>query len=230
MVVRPMTLQGAVVRLEPLDLAHVDALAEVALDDRLWQWNPWPVRSRDDLEAYVETAVAGLAAGTMLPFATVDLASGRPIGSSRLANISADDFRAEIGWTWVGVPWQRTAVNSETKLLMLEHAFSNWGCHRVEFKTDSLNEQSRNALLGIGATFEGIFRNHMVTESGRLRHSAYYSITDDDWPAVRGRLEARVERLRARRPDAAPASEQNEAGADPSAPADIRSKAAQPGR
>src|SRR5436190_19760172 len=110
-----MTLQGAVVRLEPLDLAHVDALAEVALDDRLWQWNPWPVRSRDDLEAYVETAVAGLAAGTMLPHPTVDLASGRPIGSSRLANISADECQAEIGWPWVGVPWQTTRVNADTK-------------------------------------------------------------------------------------------------------------------
>jgi RimJ/RimL family protein N-acetyltransferase len=196
LVVRPVTLEGEVVRLEPLEMAHIDALAEVAFDDRLWHWNPWPVRTRDDLEAYVASAVAGLAAGTMLPFATVERASGRAIGSSRLANVSADDYRAEIGWTWVAVPWQRTAINSEAKLLMLEHAFTTWSCHRVEFKTDSLNEQSRNALLGIGAAFEGIFRNHIVTESGRLRHSAYYSITDDDWPAARRRLAKRIARLR----------------------------------
>jgi RimJ/RimL family protein N-acetyltransferase len=194
--VRPVTLEGEVVRLEPLEMAHIDALAEVAFDDRLWRWNPWPVRTRDDLEAYVASAVVGLDAGTMLPFATVEGASGRAIGSSRLANISPEDYRAEIGWTWVAVPWQRTAINSEAKLLMLEHAFTTWGCHRVEFKTDSLNEQSRNALLGIGAAFEGIFRNHIVTESGRLRHSAYYSITDDDWPAARRRLAERIARLR----------------------------------
>jgi RimJ/RimL family protein N-acetyltransferase len=192
LVVRPVTLEGEVVRLEPLSTSHIEALADVAFDERLWRWNPWPLRTRQDLEAYVEAAVAGLAAGTILPFATIERASGRAIGSSRLANISAPDYRAEIGWTWVAVRWQRSAVNSEAKLLMLDHAFGTWRCHRVEFKTDLLNEQSRKALLGVGSTFEGIFRNHIVTESGRLRHSAYYSITDDEWPDVRRGLVARM--------------------------------------
>jgi len=146
----------------------------------------------DDLRDYIRTAVADRGARTALPFATTERATGRLIGSSRFGNIVPADYRAEIGWTWVGVPWQRSAVNSEAKLLMLDHAFGTWHCHRVEFKTDSLNEQSRAGLLGIGATFEGIFRHHMVTHTGRLRHSAWYSITDDQWPEVRRRLLARI--------------------------------------
>jgi RimJ/RimL family protein N-acetyltransferase len=188
----PVTLDGEHVRLVPLELDHLDAMWEVADDERLWRWFPFPVRTRDDLRAYIETAIDGRAAGHMLPFATIDRTTGRLAGSSRFGNIAPADFRAEIGWTWVGVPWQRSAVNSEAKLVMLDHAFGTWHCHRVEFKTDSLNEQSRAGLLGIGATFEGIFRNHMVTQTGRMRHSAYYSITDDDWPAARAALVARI--------------------------------------
>lgn len=190
--VERVTLEGEHVRLEPLDEARLDELWEVARDPVLWRWIPFPIVSRDDLRAYVETALAGREAGTMLPFVTVERASGRVVGSSRFGNIVAADHRVEIGWTWVGTPWQRSGVNSEAKLLMLDHAFGPWHCHRVEFKTDSLNEQSRSGLLGIGATFEGIFRNHMVTHTGRMRHSAWYSITDDDWPAVRARLVARI--------------------------------------
>lgn len=190
--VERVTLEGEHVRLEPLEAARFDELWEVARDPVLWRWIPFPVLTRDDLRSYVETALAGRASGTMLPFVTVERAGGRVVGSSRFGNISAADHRAEIGWTWVGAPWQRSAVNSEAKLLMLDHAFGTWRCHRVEFKTDSLNEQSRAGLLGIGATFEGIFRNHMVTHTGRMRHSAWYSITDDDWLAVRPRLVARI--------------------------------------
>ena len=190
----PVTLTGEHVRLVPLERDHVDALWDVADDERLWRWIPFPVRSRSDLEAYVDLALEGRAAGSMLPFVTTEAATGRVVGSSRFGNIVPADYRVEIGWTWVGVPWQRSAINSEAKLLMLDHAFGTWHCHRVEFKTDSLNEQSRAGLLGIGATFEGIFRNHMVTHTGRMRHSAWYSITDDDWPDVRGRL---VDRLAA---------------------------------
>ncbi len=190
--VEPVTLDGDHVRLVPLELDHLDALWEVAREESLWRWIPYPVRTRDDLRDYIQTALDGRAAGTSLPFATIERSSGRPIGSSRFGNIAPADYRAEIGWTWVGVAWQRTAVNSEAKLLMLDHAFTTWQCHRVEFKTDSLNEQSRAGLMGIGATFEGIFRNHMVTDTGRLRHSAWYSITDDEWPEVRRRLVARI--------------------------------------
>ena len=192
LLVEKVVLEGEYVRLEPLEMDHLDALWDVAVEPTLWRWIPFPVRSRDDLRAYIDIALEGRAAQLMLPFVTIERASGRVIGSSRFGNIAAADYRAEIGWTWVGVPWQRSAVNSEAKLLMLDHAFGTWHCHRVEFKTDSLNEPSRAGLLGIGATFEGIFRNHMVTHTGRMRHSAWYSITDDDWPAVRERLVARV--------------------------------------
>jgi RimJ/RimL family protein N-acetyltransferase len=192
MLVEPVTLTGRHVRLEPLAESHLDELWPVASEAPLWRWIPYPVRTKDDFRTYIAAALDGRAAGHMLPFITRLAPTGEAIGSSRFGNIVPADYRAEIGWTWVGVPWQRSAANSEAKLLMLDHAFGTWHCHRVEFKTDSLNEQSRAGLLGIGATFEGIFRNHMVTEGGRMRHSAYYAITDDDWPGVRARLIARI--------------------------------------
>jgi N-acetyltransferase len=192
LIVEKVVLEGEHVRLEPLEMDHLDALWEVGREQALWRWIPFPVTSRDDLRTYIDLAIEGRTARLTLPFVTVERATGRVIGSSRFGNIAAADYRAEIGWTWVGVPWQRSAANSEAKLLMLDHAFGTWHCHRVEFKTDSLNEQSREGLLGIGATFEGIFRNHMVTHTGRMRHSAWYSITDDDWPAIRERLVARI--------------------------------------
>lgn len=190
--VEPVSLQGDHVRLEPLELDHLDGLWDVAREPALWRWIPYPIRTKDDLRDYIQTALDGRAAGTTLPFATIERSTGRPIGSSRFGNVVAADYRVEIGWTWVGIQWQRSAVNSEAKLLMLDHAFGTWRCHRVEFKTDSLNDQSRAGLLGIGARFEGIFRNHMVTQTGRLRHSAWYSITDDEWPEVRRQLVARI--------------------------------------
>ena len=175
-------------------MEHLDALAEVGLDPALWRWLAFPVRTKDGLRAYIEEALRDREAGRSMPFATVELATGRPIGSTRYGNIDLFNRRVEIGWTWVAVPWQRSAVNTEAKLLMLEHAFERLGCNRVEFKTDSLNEQSRNALLGIGAKEEGILRNHMVTETDRLRHSVYYSVIAPEWPEVRARLEQRLER------------------------------------
>ena len=190
--VEPVTLIGHHVRLEPLAQSHLDELWPIASEASLWQWIAYPVRTKDDLRAYIASALEGQAAGTMLPFLNRLVATGQAIGSSRFGSIAPADYRAEIGWTWVGVPWQRSAVNSEAKLLMLDHAFGTWHCHRVEFKTDSLNEKSRNGLLGIGATFEGIFRNHVVTHTGRMRHSAYYAITDDDWQEVRAHLVARI--------------------------------------
>ena len=192
--VEPVTLTGRVVRLEPLGLEHLDALAEVGLDPALWRWITFPVRDRDGLRGYIEEALRDREAGRAMPFATIEQSSNRPIGSTRFGNIDLFNRRVEIGWTWVAPPWQRSAVNTEAKLLMLEHAFERLGCNRVEFKTDSLNEQSRAALLGIGAVEEGILRNHMVTESGRLRHSAYYSVIATEWPVVRARLEARLAR------------------------------------
>lgn len=190
----PVSLEGRRVRLVPLEFAHVPALAEVALEPALWQWTLARPTDEAGLRAWAEAAIAGRDAGTELPFVTLEAATGRPIGSSRYLNIVLDHRRLEIGWTWVAPPWQRTGANREAKLLMLSHAFDTLGCRRVEFKTDSRNEPSRTALLGIGAQFEGIFRNHMVMPDGRMRHSAYYSVIDDEWPAVKARLEASLGR------------------------------------
>ena len=192
--VEPVTLAGRKVRLEPLALEHVPGLAEVALDPALWQWTLARPIDEAGLRAWAEAALAGRATGTEFPFVTLEASTGRPIGSSRFMNIVLDHRRLEIGWTWVAPAWQRTGSNREAKLLMLSHAFDTLGCRRVEFKTDSLNEPSRTALLGIGAQFEGIFRNHMVMPGGRMRHSAYYSVVDEEWPAVKAGLERSLAR------------------------------------
>ena len=192
--IAPVVLEGRKVRLEPLTLDHVPPLAEVALEPALWQWTLARPTDEAGVRAWAEAAIAGRAAGTEFPFATIDVATGRPIGSTRYMNIVLEHRRLEIGWTWVAPPWQRSGANREAKLLQLRHAFEVLGCRRVEFKTDSRNEASRDALLGIGAQFEGIFRNHMVMPDGPMRHSAWYSVIDEEWPAVRDRLEASLAR------------------------------------
>jgi len=144
------------------------------------------------MSAYVQSALQDQAAGTALPFALIEKSSGRTIGSTRYANIERVHHRLEIGWTWVARPWQRTAINTEAKYLLLRHAFETLKCMRVELKTDSLNERSRAAILRIGASQEGIFRNHMMTATGRIRHSVYFSIVDSEWLEVKARLEARL--------------------------------------
>ncbi len=190
--VTPVTLEGRHVRLEPLAKAHLAGLAEVGLDEELWRWIPTAVRTREEMAAYIETALQEQERGVSLPFAILEKATGRAIGSTRYGNIDRTHHRVEIGWTWVAREWQRTAMNTEAKYLLLKHAFESLGCVRVELKTDSLNEKSRAAILRIGAKEEGIFRNHMITASGRIRHSAYYSIIDSEWPAVKARLEAKL--------------------------------------
>jgi len=189
-----IVLEGRLVRLEPLELDHVPGLAEVGLDLAIWRWTIARPRTEDDLRDWAAAAIRGREAGTEYPFATIDQETGRPIGSSRFMNIALEHKRVEIGWTWLAPPWQRSGANREAKLLMLGHAFDVLGCRRVEFKTDSNNEPSRNALLGIGATFEGIFRKHIVMPNDGVRHSAWYSVIDDEWPAVRARLEAGLRR------------------------------------
>ena len=188
--VSPVVLEGRIIRLEPLSEEHLDGLADVAFEPSIWQWTLARPTDRAGLAGWLETALANAAAGTEMPFATIDQVTGRPIGSTRFLSIVPEHRRLEIGWTWLGRAWQRTGANREAKLLLLGHAFDQLGANRVEFKTDSRNEPSRTALLGIGATFEGIFRNHMVMPDGPLRHSAYYSVISDEWPAVQARLEA----------------------------------------
>ena len=190
MVVSPVTSEGAHVRLEPLAKSHLAGLAQVGLDEELWRWIPVAVRTVEEMAAYIETALQEQKRGVSLPFALIEKATGRAIGSTRYGNIDRMHHRVEIGWTWVARDWQRTAVNTEAKYLLLEHAFETLGCIRVELKTDSLNEKSRAAILRIGAKEEGLFRNHMITASGRIRHTVYFSLVDSEWPTVKARLES----------------------------------------
>ncbi len=189
MVVAPVVLAGRHVRLDPLSIDYHVQLCEVGLDTDLWEWTTARVRTPEEMRAYIAEALAAQAAGTALPFAIIAQETGRAVGSTRYGNIERAHRRVEIGWTWIGRPWQRTAVNTEAKYLMLHHAFETLGCIRVELKTDSLNERSRQAILRLGAKEEGTLRNHMITASGRIRHTVYYSITDAEWPVVKARLE-----------------------------------------
>lgn len=190
--VRPVTLAGRIVRLEPLSRAHLDGLAEVAFDPAIWRWTIARPTDRAGLEAWLEAALAAAESGAELPFATVDVATGRPIGSTRFLSIAPEHRRLEIGWTWVAPAWQRRGANQEAKYLQLRHAFEDLGANRVEFKTDSRNEKANPALASIGATFEGTFRNHIIMPDGPLRHSNYYSVVVEDWPRVKAALEERL--------------------------------------
>jgi RimJ/RimL family protein N-acetyltransferase len=180
--------------MEPMSLDHVAALTDVGLDAEIWRWMPLTVQTPGEMRALVEQALADSSDGSQVPLVTVEKASGRVVGSSRYLNVDGANRRVEIGWTWISPRWQRTAVNTEAKLLMMRHAFDTLGALRVEFKTDSLNERSRAALVGIGAIEEGTLRNHMVTQGGRRRHSTYYSVIEEEWPRVRQQLEARLAR------------------------------------
>ena len=196
--IEPVTLEGSAVRLEPLDLDHLPGLTAVGLDAELWRWTIVSIQTPGDMRSYVEQALSAAVAGTEVPFATIERSSGRVVGSTRYLSLEPHHRRLEIGSTWIAPPWQHGALNTEAKLLMLGHAFNALGALRVEFKTDSLNEGSRSALRGIGATEEGTLRNHMLTDSGRRRHSVYYSVIEEDWPHVRMHLEQRLARLVAR--------------------------------
>ena len=188
----PVILEGEFVRLEPMALEHLDALWEAGGDDSLWRLNPMTVASRDDMQRYIETALADRDRGIALPFVTIERVSGKVIGSTRFGNIDVNNLRAEIGWTWINPAWQRTAVNTEAKLLMLTHAFEVWRCIRVELKTDVLNDRSRNAILRLGAKEEGVFRNHVICDTGRFRDSIYFSIIDTEWESVKANLTSKL--------------------------------------
>jgi len=188
--VEPVILEGTRVRLEPLRRDHLADLKLVAFDTPLWQWTIMGPQDEAGLERWVETALVNAETGAERPFATIDLASGRAVGSSRYMSIAPEHRRLEIGWTWIGSAFQRTGANREAKLLQLTHAFETLGANRVEFKTHARNERSRNALAGIGATFEGIFRRHVIMPDGSLRDTAWFSVIADEWPTVKARLQA----------------------------------------
>jgi RimJ/RimL family protein N-acetyltransferase len=189
MMIEPVTLQGHTVRLEPLKMEHFDALWSVGQDPELWAWTPYQINTGEKMRTYLRAALDGQELGVALPFVTIEQATDQVVGSTRFGNIDAPNHRVEIGWTWIGRQWQRTPVNTEAKFLMLQHAFEVWHCIRVEFKTDALNTRSRAAIARLGAKEEGTLRHHMITESGRLRDSVYFSIIDDEWPEVKARLQ-----------------------------------------
>lgn len=190
----PAVLGGRHVVLEPLAASHCAPLCAAGRDEAIWRWYPFAVAGEPGMRAFIDDALAAQEAGKALPFAVRLRHSGAWVGSTRFANIEVAHRRAEIGWTWLTPSVQRTPVNTECKYLLLRHAFETLGLIRVEFKTDSLNTVSRAALAGIGAVEEGIFRNHMVTHGGRIRHSVYFSIVREDWPQVRERLERKLAR------------------------------------
>lgn len=185
-------LEGRHVRLEPLSRRHAGDLAAHAFDPDLWRWTLVQILTPAELDSYISAALALRRAGTAIPFATLDRASGRAVGSTRFAHFDRPNRRVEIGWTWLGRAHQRTALNTEAKLLMLTHAFGPMECLRVEFRVDSLNGPSRRAVLRIGAKEEGVLRHHTIHSSGRWIDWVYYSILREEWPAVRDALERKL--------------------------------------
>jgi RimJ/RimL family protein N-acetyltransferase len=187
-----VVLEGHRVRLEPLDHRHADDLVEAAADPLIWRWLPVQVVTREDLERWIDDALAAAAAGTEQAFAVVDLGTGRAVGSTRYMDIAPAHRGVEVGWTWYARAAWGGIVNPESKLLLLGHAFEDWGAIRLYLKTDSLNERSRSAIARLGAKYEGDLRNHRIRPDGSYRHSSYYSILDTEWPAVKRSLLERV--------------------------------------
>ena len=193
--IAPFSLEGAHVRLEPLRSEHAPLLWEIVnkhLDD-MFRWIPYRLQSLQDFEAFNRQVLEEQERGLSLPFATVDRTSGKVVGTTRYMNMDSPNRKVEIGSTWIAPPWQRTVINTEAKYLMLRHAFESWKCLRVELKTDSMNQRSRQAILRLGAKEEGTLRKHMLTWNGRQRDSVYFSILDTEWAEVKAELERKVQ-------------------------------------
>lgn len=187
----PVTLTGKVVRLEPLTEQHAPELAVAGHDARIWQYMLYAYPDTEEkMLAWVREMLSRQAAGADLPFAVIHLASGRAIGATRYLEMRPPHRSLEIGGTWYAVDFQRTAVNTECKYLLLTHAFETLGCIRVQFKADARNERSIRAIERLGAAREGVLRNHFITPDGTVRDSVYFSILDREWPGVKERLEA----------------------------------------
>lgn len=193
--VEPVTLDGRRVRLEPLSIGlHRAGLLKVMLDAELWRWTLAQIATEADLDRYLATALREQVEERSLPFVTIDKVSGRITGSTRFGNIERAHRRVEIGWTTVGLEFQRSHVNTEAKYLMMRHAFEVWGCIRVELKTNALNMKSRNAMLRIGCKEEGTLRHQAINEHGVPRDTTYFSVLEAEWPGVKARLERMMER------------------------------------
>ncbi len=191
MVVEPVTLEGQLVRLEPLSRDHLADLTDAATDPTVWRWMPERNDTPELMASWLDRATMS-GGGTQLPFATIERSSGRAVGSTRYLAIEPSHRRLEIGWTWLARQARGHGLNDEAKLLLLRHAFEVLGCQRVEFKTDARNQRSRGALDGIGATHEGVFHKHMINHDDSVRDSAWYRVVDDDWPTVERHLVARL--------------------------------------
>lgn len=190
----PVTLAGRFVRLEPMSEAHLPDFLSIGLDETIWRYMLYgDIRSEQDLRAWVREILARQGRGTDLPFAVIDLDSGRAIGATRYLNIQPEHRSLEIGGTWYATAFQGSGINADAKYLLLRHAFESLGCLRVQFKTDSRNLRSQRAILRLGAVEEGRLRKHMILPDGLVRDSIFYSIIDDEWPAVKAGLEARLE-------------------------------------
>lgn len=190
--IRPITLRGEFIRLEPLSIdAHLADLQRNGAESSIFTWFSQDVSSPDEMREFVETALKAQEDGTALPFATVANDSGTAVGSTRFGNIVPEHRRVEIGWTWLTPEYQRTRANTEAKYLMLSHAFDEWECARVELKTDARNQRSRTAIKRIGASEEGTLRKHMQTHQG-TRDTVYYSVIEDEWPTVKEELETKL--------------------------------------
>jgi RimJ/RimL family protein N-acetyltransferase len=196
---RPIVLEGDFVRLEPMTLEHHAGLSAVGLDPEIWRFTLVVVQTQEEMRDYIDAALELQRGGTGLPFVTIERSSGQIVGSTRFGNYDPANRRIEIGWTWIAPRWQRTAINTEAKYLMLSHAFERLHCVRVELKTDVLNTRSREAMLRIGAKEEGVLRKHSLVWDGRYRDSIYYSILDDEWATVKQELE----KMLIRRPEPA---------------------------
>jgi N-acetyltransferase len=193
MSIEPTSLTGQVIRLEPLTLAHVPALAVAGRDESLWRYMPYANMGEEHaMHAWVSELLERQTRGTDVPFAVVHLGSGQPIGATRYMDIHPHDRGLEIGGTWYAPAHQRTAANTEAKYLLLRHAFEGLGYIRVQLKTDLRNERSQRAIERLGAVREGVLRDHMLMPDGHRRSSVYYSILEAEWPAIKVRLEEKL--------------------------------------
>lgn len=190
--VSPITLEGQHVRLEPLTHAHAQPLIAAASDGELWNTTVTIIPDSAGIADYIDAALAGQSRGKELPFVIVNKSSNEVVGTTRFYEIRPDDRAAAIGYTWLARSAQRTPINTEAKLLLLTHAFETWRCMRVELITDVLNEQSRAAILRLGAKQEGVLRRHLILPNGRIRDSVVFSIIDSEWPEVKAGLAARL--------------------------------------
>jgi RimJ/RimL family protein N-acetyltransferase len=190
MEIKPVVLKGQIVRLEPLQLAHSEALVQTGAEASTWAYmSENPTRSAQAMQTWIAKTLREQEAGTCLPFVIVEQQTGNILGSTRYMDISKENRRLEIGWTWLAAQVRRTGVNTECKYLLLRHAFEHLGAIRVQLKTDSRNLRSQQAIERIGASKEGVLRNHMIMPDGYYRDSVYYSIIEEEWPHMQTHLE-----------------------------------------